>query len=57
MPDWVDGPPDEEKARSALGGGGVGMLAEQAVLPEHGLVPIPSHLSARGGRHPAVRRA
>ena len=45
MPDWVDGPPDDEKARSALGGGGVGMLAELAVLPEHGLVPIPSHLT------------
>jgi NADPH:quinone reductase-like Zn-dependent oxidoreductase len=45
MPDWVDGPPDEEKARSALGGGGVGLLAEQAVLPAHGLVPVPSHLS------------
>ena len=45
MPDWVDGPADEEKARSALGGGGVGLLAEQAVLPEHGLVPIPRHLS------------
>ena len=34
-----------EKARSALGGGGVGMLAELAVLPEHGLLPIPDHLS------------
>jgi NADPH:quinone reductase-like Zn-dependent oxidoreductase len=45
MPEWVDGPPDDEKARSALGGGGVGMLAELAVLPEHGLVSIPSHLS------------
>jgi NADPH:quinone reductase-like Zn-dependent oxidoreductase len=45
MPDWVDGPPDEEKGRSALGAGGVGMLAEQAVLPAHGLVAIPSHLS------------
>ena len=45
MPDWVDGPPDDEKGRSALGGGGVGMLAELAVLPEHGLVRIPSHLN------------
>jgi NADPH:quinone reductase-like Zn-dependent oxidoreductase len=45
MPDWVDGPVDEVKARSALGGGGVGLLAEQAVLPEHGLLPIPPHLS------------
>ena len=46
MPDWVDGRPDDEKGRSALGAGGVGMLAEQAVLPEYGLVPTPSHLSA-----------
>ncbi len=45
MPGWVDGPPDEEKARSALGGGGDGLLAELAVLPEHGLVPIPDHLT------------
>jgi NADPH:quinone reductase-like Zn-dependent oxidoreductase len=45
MPEWVDGPPDDEKARSALGGGGAGMLAELVVLPEHGLVSIPSHLT------------
>jgi NADPH:quinone reductase-like Zn-dependent oxidoreductase len=45
MPDWVDGPGDDEKARSALGGGGVGLLAERVVLPEHGLLSIPPHLS------------
>jgi NADPH:quinone reductase-like Zn-dependent oxidoreductase len=45
MPAWVDGPPDDEKARSALGAGETGLLAEQAVLPEQGLVPIPAHLS------------
>jgi NADPH:quinone reductase-like Zn-dependent oxidoreductase len=45
MPGWVDGQPDEEKARSALGGGGEGMLAELAVLPEEALVPVPDHLS------------
>jgi NADPH:quinone reductase-like Zn-dependent oxidoreductase len=44
MPGWVEGPPDEEKARSALGGGGEGMLRELAVLPEHGLVRVPAHL-------------
>ena len=55
MPEWVDGPSDDEKARSALGGGGVGLLAELAVLPEHGLVPIPSHLTYRGSRHLALR--
>ena len=31
MPGWVDGPPDDEKARSALGAGGIGMLAEYVV--------------------------
>ena len=45
MPGWVEGPPDEEKARSALGGGGDGMLAELVVLPEQGLLPYPGHLS------------
>jgi NADPH:quinone reductase-like Zn-dependent oxidoreductase len=45
MPDWVDGPADDEKGRSALGGGGLGLLAEQAVLPERGLVVVPRHLS------------
>ena len=45
MPGWVDGQPDEEKARSALGGGGEGMLAELAVLPEEALVAVPDHLS------------
>jgi NADPH:quinone reductase-like Zn-dependent oxidoreductase len=45
MPDWVDGPCDDEKAKSALGAGRVGLLAELAVLPEHGLVRIPSHLT------------
>jgi NADPH:quinone reductase-like Zn-dependent oxidoreductase len=45
MPAWVDGTSDDEKARSALGGGGVGLLAELAVLPEHGLVRVPSHLT------------
>jgi NADPH:quinone reductase-like Zn-dependent oxidoreductase len=45
MPDWVDGTCDDEKGRSALGGGGTGMLAELAVLPEHGLVRVPEHLT------------
>jgi NADPH:quinone reductase-like Zn-dependent oxidoreductase len=45
MPGWVEGPPDEEKARSALGGGGDGLLAELVVLPEQGLVPAPGHLT------------
>jgi NADPH:quinone reductase-like Zn-dependent oxidoreductase len=45
MPGWVEGPPDEEKGRSALGAGGNGMLAEYVVIAEQGLVPIPAHLS------------
>jgi NADPH:quinone reductase-like Zn-dependent oxidoreductase len=45
MPGWVDGPPDEEKARSAMGAGGNGMLAEYVVLAEQGVLPIPAHLS------------
>jgi NADPH:quinone reductase-like Zn-dependent oxidoreductase len=45
MPGWLDGPPDEEKAGSALGGGGLGLLAEEAVLPEQGLLSVPAHLS------------
>lgn len=45
MPGWPDGPPTEEKARSALGADVQGMLAEEVVLPEAGLLPIPAHLS------------
>jgi len=45
MPGWLEGPPDEDKARSALGGGGKGMLAEFVTLPEQALLPIPAHLS------------
>src|SRR5262245_4970076 len=45
MPTWVSGPIDESKARSALGGGVDGMLAEEVVLPDEALVRIPPHLS------------
>ncbi len=45
MPAWVDGDPTEAKARSALGGGGTGMLAEYVVLPAEGVVRYPEHLS------------
>jgi NADPH:quinone reductase-like Zn-dependent oxidoreductase len=45
MPAWVDGVVTDAMARSALGGGGVGMLAEQVVLPEDGVVAVPEHLS------------
>lgn len=49
MPDWTAGKLHEDAGRSALGGGGTGMLAEQVVLPEHGLVHIPNHLSFEEG--------
>jgi NADPH:quinone reductase-like Zn-dependent oxidoreductase len=45
MPAWIDGEPTEAKAKSALGGGGPGMLAEYVVLPAEGVVHVPDHLS------------
>jgi NADPH:quinone reductase-like Zn-dependent oxidoreductase len=45
MPGWVGGGPSEAKARTALGAGGIGMLAEKVVLPAEGLVAIPDHLT------------
>ena len=42
---WVDGPLDEEKAASALGGAVDGVLAERVVLEETGAVRVPDHLS------------
>jgi len=41
---WIDGPPTPEKTAASLGGGGVGLLAEEVVLPESALVAIPLHL-------------
>lgn len=45
MQDWLEGEYTEAKAKSALGGGMQGMLAEYVVLHENGLVKIPEHLS------------
>ena len=45
MPGWVDGPIDDHKMESALGGGGEGTLAEEVALPETGLVRISERLS------------
>jgi NADPH:quinone reductase-like Zn-dependent oxidoreductase len=45
MPAWIDGEPTEAKAKSALGAGGTGMLAEYVVLPAEGVVRSPDHLS------------
>jgi len=45
MQNWVDGPPTPAKIKGALGGDVDGMLAENVVLKETGLVRIPEHLS------------
>lgn len=42
---WVDGPPTKEKVDSALGGGVDGVLREYAVLPQDGVIAVPSGLS------------
>jgi 2-desacetyl-2-hydroxyethyl bacteriochlorophyllide A dehydrogenase len=45
FPDWVDGAMSLPGIMGALGGGGVGTLAEEIVLGEQALVPCPVHLS------------
>jgi len=45
MQDWLDGEITDAGARSALGGGSTGMLAEYVVLHENGVVRVPDHLS------------
>jgi NADPH:quinone reductase-like Zn-dependent oxidoreductase len=45
MQNWIDGAPDAEKTRGALGGDIDGILAELVVLREDGVVRIPDHLS------------
>jgi NADPH:quinone reductase-like Zn-dependent oxidoreductase len=45
MQNWPEGPLTAAKARGALGGDIDGMLAEEVVLRETGLVRIPGHLS------------
>ena len=45
MQKWLAGEVNEAKARTSLGGGGDGMLAEYVVLHEDGVVPVPEHLS------------
>jgi len=45
MQDWREGPLDETKANSALGGAIDGMMAEKVCLKAEGLVRYPSHLS------------
>ncbi|MDP9055426.1 MAG: NAD(P)-dependent alcohol dehydrogenase [Acidobacteriota bacterium] len=45
MQGWVEGPPDDVKACSALGGAVDGMMAERVCLKAEGLVQYPGHLS------------
>lgn len=45
MPGWVDGPIDDLKMKSALGGAAPGVLAEEVALPETGLVRVSERLS------------
>ncbi|MBV9122443.1 MAG: NAD(P)-dependent alcohol dehydrogenase [Planctomycetes bacterium] len=45
MQQWLDGALTETKARSALGGGIEGVLAESVVFSEEGLVRVPEHLT------------
>lgn len=42
---WIDGDLDKHKARSSLGGPLPGMLAEEVVLDEQGIVKPPAHLT------------
>ena len=42
---WIAGEPSRDMARTTLGGPLDGMLAEQVVLHEQGLVKVPGHLS------------
>jgi NADPH:quinone reductase-like Zn-dependent oxidoreductase len=45
MQNWIEGEPDAAKQRGALGGDIDGMLAEQVVLREQGVVQFPEFLS------------
>lgn len=45
LQNWTAGEVTEPKAKSALGGGGPGVMAEYVVLETGGIVPVPEHLS------------
>lgn len=45
MQNWLEGPLTQARSRGALGGDVDGMLTEQIVLKDTGLVGIPDHLS------------
>lgn len=42
---WVSGTQTDEQARTALGAGRDGVMAEYVALHQDGVIPIPSHLS------------
>ena len=44
---WVSGDSTDDVAKSALGGGRDGVLAEYVVLHEDGVIPVPEHLTYR----------
>ena len=43
--DWVAGEPTKKRLKTALGGPLDGTLAEQMVLPDHAVVPVPEYLT------------
>jgi NADPH:quinone reductase-like Zn-dependent oxidoreductase len=45
MPGWIEGEATDSKAKTSLGGGQQGMLAEMVALAEDALVKVPPHLS------------
>ncbi len=45
FPNWVDGPPTDQKVAGALGNRGPGMLAEAVVLPEQAWFAVPAFMS------------
>ena len=45
MQDWLEGPADDAKSNSALGGSIDGMMAEKVCLKADGLVHYPGHLT------------
>ncbi len=45
MQKWLAGTVTDDMPKSSLGGGAAGMLAEQVVLHEDGVVRVPEHLS------------
>ncbi len=43
--DWFSGQFTDEASKTTLGGPIDGMLAEQRILPEHGVIKVPEHLT------------